>query len=427
MRAVLTNLGTWGDIHPMLALAAELQRHGHEAILAVSPAFETQIKRSGFAFAPVGPDIQAALQNIVSTRVEMAEFFKSADDIRNFFAPIAAALPQMLADLQALSRNADVLVAGPTQPAARIIHELSGLPFVAVYLNPPGAGTEPRLQQARLAMVNPLRQQVGLPPLRDPTTAFASLQLTLYAMSRHVISRWATWPDHYHLTGYFYFDDPLWQPDPALVEFLAAGEAPVVISFGSMAHGDPTQTTDLLLEAIQLTGRRAIIQQGWSGLAQRALPPTVFPLGFAPHSWLFPQTACVVHHGGAGTTGAVFRAGIPHVFVPHLADQPLWAELARGLNCAAPGVPYAELTAERLAQVIRLTLAEPNYRQAAAALGEKIRAEQGVSKARQLIESLVERCGLQAEESESPAAAQAKLDRRKSYQQRERAKRQVDV
>ncbi len=431
MKAVLTNLGTFGDIYHLIILAAELERHGHKTLLAVSPAFETQVKRAGFVFAPVGPDIQAALQNIISTRIEMREFFKSVEAIRQFFAPIADALPQMLTDLQAICRDAEVLIAGSTQPVARMIHELSGLPYVAVHFAPPGASTEPTLQQARLAMTNPVRKQVGLPPLQDPTTAFASPQLTLYAMSRHVIPRWATWPAHYHITGFLYFDDPAWKPEPPLVEFLAAGEAPIVISFGSMTHGDPALLTDLLLEAIRLTGRRAIIQQGWSGLAQESLPPNVFPLGFAPHGWLFPRAACVAHHGGTGTIGAAFRAGAPQVLVPHLADQPIWAELAHGLNCAGPGVPYAELTAERLAQTIMTTLADSKYRQAAAALGEKVRAEQGASKARQLIEDLVERCGLKEKEAVSPerlsegdgAEAQARMDRLKNYQQRQRARR----
>jgi sterol 3beta-glucosyltransferase len=431
MKAVLTNLGTFGDVYHLMILASELERHGHKTLLAVSPAFETQVKRAGFAFAPVGPDIQAALQTIISTRVEMREFFKSVEEIRRFFAPIADALPQMFTDLQAICREAEVLIAGSTQPVARMIHELSGVPYVAVHFAPPGASTEPTLQQARLAMTNPVRQQVGLPPLLDATTAFASPQLTLYAMSRHVIPRWATWPAHYHITGFLYSDDPLWKPERPLVEFLAAGEAPILVSFGSMTHADPARLTDLLLEAIRLTGRRAILQQGWSGLAQGALPPHVFLVGFAPHGWLFPHAACVVHHGGTGTMGAVFRAGVPQVLVPHLADQPIWAELAHGLNCAGPGVPYTDLTAERLAQAIQTTVADPKYRQAAAALGEKVRAEQGASKARQLIEDLVGRCGLTEKESVWPerlaqgngADAQVRRDRRINYQHRQRARR----
>jgi sterol 3beta-glucosyltransferase len=429
LRAVLTSIGTTGDIYPFLALAAELQRHGHQSVLALSPAFEAQVKRLGLSFAPVGPDIQDALQNIVSARLEMTEFFTSVKAIRDFFSPIASALPQMFQDLRAVCQGADVLIAGPTQPAAQMIHELTGLPFAVVAVNPPGAGTEPTLQQARLAMVNPLRQQHGLSPLHDLTTAFASPQLNLHAMSRHTIPRPATWPAHYHLTGYFYLDDPSWQPDPQLVEFLAAGEPPVVISFGSMMHGDPAALSDLLLAAIQRVGCRAIIQQGWSGLAQSALPANVYPLGFTPHSWLFPRAACVVHHGGAGTTGAVLRAAVPQVFVPHTADQPIWADSVRSLGCAGPTVPYAQLTSERLAEAIAATLAEPRYRQAAVALGEKIRAEGGVSKARRLIEDLVEHSGLKETEPVSILAsdrveeARSSMMRRKRYQQCQRAKR----
>jgi sterol 3beta-glucosyltransferase len=272
-------------------------------------------------------------------------------------------------------------------------------------------------------MVNPIRRQYGLSPLHDVATAFASPQLNLHAMSRHVLLRPVTWPAHNHLTGYFYLDDPSWQPDPRLVEFLAAGELPVVVSFGSMAHGDPAALSDLLLAAIERVACRAIIQQGWSGLAQSALPTNVYQLGFTPHSWLFPRAACVVHHGGAGTTGAVLRAGVPHVFVPHTADQPIWAQIVSSLGCAGPTVPYTQLTVERLAEAIGATLAEPRYRQAAVALGEKIRVEGGVSKARRLIEDLVECCGLKETEpvpihaSDRVEETRASMIRRKRYQQ----------
>src|SRR6185503_2604975 len=172
---------------------------------------------------------------------------------------------------------------------------------------------------------------------RHPLTHDAnSPQLALYAMSRHVFPPPPDWPAHYQMTGYFFFDDSSYEPYPELLEFLAAGEPPVVITFGSMTHDDPEAITELLLEAVGKVGCRTIIQQGWSGLAKREMPPGVHAAGFVPHAWLFPHASCVVHHGGPGTAAAAFRAGIPSIFVPHTFDQPIWADLAHDLGTVAP-------------------------------------------------------------------------------------------
>jgi sterol 3beta-glucosyltransferase len=234
-----------------------------------------------------------------------------------------------------------------------------------------------------------------LRPLRNPLTVDAnSPQLALYAMSRHVFRPPTDWPPHNHVTGFFFLDDEQWQPDAELVEFLEAGEPPVVFTFGSMTHEDPGAVTDLVLDVVSRVGCRAILHRGWSGLGREQMPPNVHLIGYVPYAWLFPRAACVVHHGGPGTAGAVFRAGVPHVFVPHAWDQPVWAKLAQELKCAGAPIPYTELSRERLETAITRTLATPHYYQAATALGEKIQTEQGVQKARQLIERLLDKIGL---------------------------------
>lgn len=431
MRAVLTNFGSTGDVQPLIALAAELSRYGHQPILAVSPNFAPWVEQFGFRCTPVGPDVQQALRAVLATRIEMTEFFDSVSEIRSFLAPLIESLPQMYRDLREACRDADVLICGATQPAGRMIHELTGIPFVSLFLGHPGALGTAAMQQARFSLINPLRQELGLPPLHDPLTSYHSPQLALYAMSRQVVPPAATWPLHYTMTGYFFLDDERWQPGPELSAFLAAGSPPVVFSFGSMVHADPQAFTTLVMETVRRVGCRAIIQKGWSGLAATDLPPEVLVIDYAPHAWLFPRAACVVHHGGAGTAAAVFRAGIPSIFLPHNADQPLWAETAYQLGCAGPVIPYPKATVDGLSQALTTVLNTPRYREAAAALGQQIRAEHGVKKARQLIEGLVAKVGLH-----NPASAdlhpqddraddrQVKQNRRQQYQQRQRARKQ---
>lgn len=426
MRAILTNFGSTGDVQPFVALAIELRRHGHQPVLALSPGFAAWAELFDLPFVPIGPDVHDALRDVIRARVEMAAFPDSVAALRSFLAPIASIQPQLLHDLRTACRAADVLIGGPTQPAARIVYELTGLPFAAVYVSHPAAVGTPAMQQAQLSFVNPLRAELGLPLLRDALTDYTSPQLTIYAMSRQIVPLAATWPAHCHMPGYFFLDDEGDSPDPALMEFIAAGEPPVVFTFGSVVHADAAALTDLIVAATQRMGRRAIIQHGWSGLAAGALPPQIYACGYVPHHKLFPHAACVVHHGSAGTTSEVFRAGVPSIFIPHNADQPLWAQAGRELGCAGRAIPYAQLTAQRLSQALSTTLADPSYSRAAAAVGERVRREQGLKRARELIEALVASAGgLCADTDEQASAhdAQAKIDRRRAYRQRERARK----
>jgi UDP:flavonoid glycosyltransferase YjiC (YdhE family) len=194
-----------------------------------------------------------------------------------------------------------------------------------------------------------------------------------------------------------------------------------------MSHTDPESVTALLIETIRMVGRRAIIQEGWSGLAKCAMPRGVLATGFAPHTWLFPHAACVVHHGGAGTSAAAFRAGVPAVFVPHAADQPLWGQLAHELGLTVEPIHILDLTAEALASAISEILTKPRYKEANVKLSEGVKADQGVRRARELIEQLVYRIGLQ-EQRKAPAFdlnREDKINRRKQYQQLQRSRKRV--
>ncbi len=339
MRIVLTNFGTIGDVQPFLALAVQLRERGHEPIMAFSPQYEQFVAARQLPFVPVGPDMQAAQRDINQAWVTMPE---SAAQMQAILSPLMELLPKAFATLRELCRGADLLVSGPAQPAARMIHELTGIPFVSVQLSNFGGAGPPALQAASAALLNPFRVEQGLPPLANPLTLDAnSPQLALYAISRHVLPRPADWPAHYHLTGYFFLDDAEAEIEQELEEFVAAGERPLVITFGSMAGTDPQQLTTLFLEAVEIAGCRAIIQQNWAGLDTAHLPPQVYAAGYVPHAWLFPRAGCIVHHGGGGTAGAVFRAGVPSVFVPHgqIFDQHYIAILAQELGCAGPPIP----------------------------------------------------------------------------------------
>jgi UDP:flavonoid glycosyltransferase YjiC (YdhE family) len=184
------------------------------------------------------------------------------------------------------------------------------------------------------------------------------------------------------VTGYWFLDEPAdWQPPADLVRFLESGPAPVCVGFGSMVESDPARMTRVVLEALALSGQRAVLLSGWGGMGDLALPETVYCLDSIPHGWLFPRVTAVVHHGGAGTTATALRAGVPSVVIPFFFDQPFWArcveQIGAGVRCAAS----TRVTAEQLAAALDKVTTDTTLRQRAAALGEKIRAENGVGRA----------------------------------------------
>jgi UDP:flavonoid glycosyltransferase YjiC (YdhE family) len=160
-----------------------------------------------------------------------------------------------------------------------------------------------------------------------------------------------------------------------------------------MSGRNPAGTTRVVVEALERAGARGVLLSGWGGLETRALPPTVLALDFAPHVWLYPRAAAVVHHGGAGTTASALRAGMPSVVVPFAFDQPFWAERLRRLGAGPAPVPERGLTATRLAEAIRCAVEDPRMRNATRSLGERIRAEDGVGAAVREVERALNRRG----------------------------------
>jgi UDP:flavonoid glycosyltransferase YjiC (YdhE family) len=239
------------------------------------------------------------------------------------------------------------------------------------------------------ATLNTIVETAGLPPWHDVLAdASPSLLLDLVAVSPRIMQKDPAWPASSHLTGYLFLDEPEFVPDPALAAFVE-GKRPVVIGFGSMHGFDAEQATGTILEAVHDLPRNVVLQAGWAGLGRAELPAHVHPVTFVPHSWLFPRAACAVHHGGAGTTAAAFRAGIPQTFVCHFGDQPTWARLAKARGVSAGSVRHKKLRGRWLRERIDRMLADEDLQRAARALGEAIRDENGAASAAELIERTV--------------------------------------
>ena len=282
------------------------------------------------------------------------------------------------------------------------------------------AMVEPFVWRIMKGPVNRFRRDVlGLPPWRGGELQNLMRRTPiLTGYSRHLVPQPRDWPETVHTTGFWPLENDLGFAVPDdLAAFLDDGEPPVFISFGSTTRRDSPALTRLLIDAVAASGRRAVIQSGWAnlgtqgaegdgphagglhrygsdgysvddqGLVEHRLPDTIYHLtSYVPYRELFPRVSAVVHHGGAGTTSWVLRAGVPSVGVPHAGDQPFWAGRVAALGAGPKPIPAAKLTADRLAQAIRQATGEPAMRERAAALGAKIRAEDGIGLAVDLIE-----------------------------------------
>ncbi|KAI1175566.1 hypothetical protein F4777DRAFT_549746 [Nemania sp. FL0916] len=200
-----------------------------------------------------------------------------------------------------------------------------------------------------------------------------------YCWSPALIPKPNDWGSHIDIAGFYFLNlASSYTPDPELAAFLAAGPPPVYIGFGSIVVDDPDGLTNMIFEAVAQTGVRALVSKGWGGLGADSMgvPDGVFMLGNVPHDWLFKHVSAVCHHGGAGTTAAGIQAGKPTIVVPFFGDQPFWGAMVARAGAGPDPIPYKNLTAEGLAEAIRVALA-PETQDKAKELGEKIREERG--------------------------------------------------
>lgn len=186
------------------------------------------------------------------------------------------------------------------------------------------------------------------------------------------------WGPEIDIAGFVFLDlASSFKPPESLEKFMAAGEAPVYIGFGSIVVDDPDRFTSLIFEAVKKAGVRALVSKGWGGLGgEKDTPDNVYMLENTPHDWLFPRVRAVVHHGGAGTTAIGMKCGKPTMIVPFFGDQPFWgAMVARAGAGAHEAIPYKRLTADKLAEGIQQCLS-PEAQESATKLAKCI-AEEG--------------------------------------------------
>lgn len=406
---VIITLGTQGDIRPLLALALGLQRQGQVVRMLTSVNFAEMIGRHGIEFWPLSGDFQALLE---SDRTIAERGLDWVAMVRIFRDRIGAWARDWAEQGLAACANAGLLLGtGNASLLATALGEHYRVPVAFAQLQPltvsrrlppmmlvgrrlPGVVNLCAYQLLRLVVwqvmrpaINQfVRPQLGLRPYPwyGPYFTRAEQIRVLYGFSEQVLPRPADWPDTVQICGYWQLQNADWQPPAALQAFLDAGPAPVYIGFGSMTSLDAKAFTALVTEAVRLSGVRAVLASGWGGLTADGEDPElqgrILHIDQAPHDWLFPRMAAAVHHGGAGTSGAAASAGIPSVLIPFYGDQPFWAHCLASQGVAPSALTRRGLDAQTLAEALRQAV-QPQMREVARQLGERVRREDGVSRA----------------------------------------------
>ena len=418
MKLLLLAFGSRGDVQPLLPLGAALRAAGYAVQLAAGSNFKAEVEARGIEFVDVGIDVEALMNS--ATGKEWAENSSASplQEARNMKRMFDEHTAEMGDEILRISHAADVLLGNlPTFGPAQTVATMLGKQHIRIMLAPltpsaiPASTMVPMVAKRNNAL-NRLAGYIGIYFTywinKDATNAFRqrhgqkrwgygdfarawNQMPVLYGLSPHVMPRDPTWRDDAYVTGYW-FDPPddTWQPPAPLAAFLQANPAPIYIGFGSMATKDPQATLRLMVEALQQSGQAGIIYAGWAGLHADDLPENIMLIKGAPHDWLFPRMAAVIHHGGAGTTAAGLRAGIPATIVPHMADQPYWGRRVHELGVGDKPIPRHELTAARLAAAITAMVNSPTMKAKAAELGAQIRQENGVANAVKAIDTILQ-------------------------------------
>ncbi len=409
----ILSTGSRGDTQPYIALGLALEKAGQHVRLAAFENYADFVQGYGLEFYPIKGDV-----SVVAASMNGREAMQADNPLKVFLS--FNKLKSLIADIQKDFFNAcagaDCVVYHPGAAIGYFAAQHFNIPAI---LAPPFPMTPtgdfpalifydmPRLGRGSNFLSHKIFEQIMWSANSSVIKQFwkkefgeapanfsnpfkkqnTRKQPAIISCSRHVFPRPQDWPEHVHLPGYWFLDDAAdWEPSKELQDFLQKGEAPIYIGFGSV--GDPAQavqTTDLVIDALKRCSQRGVLATGWRGMSKlERIPDDIFILESAPHSWLFPRMAAVVHHGGAGTTAAGLRAGVPGIIIPSGNDQFAWGRRVYELGVGSKPIPRKKLTVENLSAAIQFALTQ-EIKDAATALGLKIRSENGTEVAAQII------------------------------------------
>lgn len=421
MNITILTFGSRGDVQPFLPLSLGLMSRGHNVTLAAPARFKSLVEEHGITFFPLAGDPEE-----LSRRLNDAgyNFIKQVKELMSHAVDIGA---EMLRQTEEACRDADLII--HTFAHAVGAHTLArekNIPDIHIQTFPmfeptgdypnitmPNFGNRflNRLTHTLSMQITMLtstmgfeqvRRRAGLPkrklyyPFKDDPPRLRTP--ILCAWSPSLIPPSSDWSPRVHVTGYYFLPQNnslesasslanLQEQAPALQKFLETGKIPICVSFGSMVNKNAEKVDEIVRESLKRTNNRGIILSGW-GSAHRESTSDLLYLESAPHDWLLSKCKMLIHHGGAGTTSAALRAGIPQIVVPFMADQPFWGSRVHAIGVATKPIRVKRLSVEKMVSAMAEAESK-NILERAQVIGHEIRSEDGVDAAVRLIESYV--------------------------------------
>ena len=415
-RIVLTTFGSFGDIHPYMAIAMELQTRGHEPVIATSGLYRDKIEGVGIQFTPVRPDLpppQEQAQELMNRVMEP----KSGPR----FLVEELILPEIrksYTDLLEVVQGADLLVSHPATYAGPLVGRKTGMPWISTALAPMsffsaydcpvppfwpwtkklqafgprfmGALLDLMKAQYRPKLFYSFRQELGIPDYGNPVfEGQHSPSLILALFSKIFAPPQPDWPPQTRVTGFPFYDGHHENEMPhELTQFLESGEPPIVFTLGSSAVFVARDFFKESIIAAKTLRRRAVLLIGDERNVIDSLPPGMIAVNYAPFESLLGRACAMVHHGGVGTTSQGLRAGVPTLIVPFAFDQSDNAEHARRLGTSRT-LYRQQYRSVRVASELKKLLDDPQYALNARQVGEALRRENGAVTACNLIEEFL--------------------------------------
>jgi UDP:flavonoid glycosyltransferase YjiC (YdhE family) len=419
LRVILSNIGTFGDVNPLIAIALELKRRGHVPVLAVPAVFAGKIRPLDIESHAVRPDIDPSNTALVEMIYDVRKGTERG--LREFLFPALRATYEDLLDAATKPVRADLLLLGELNYAGPLVADVTGIKWASYVLapmsffsgfDPPVLPMYPDLARADRTVpglgraikglarfvsrnwaqpIYDLRRELGLGRGSNPLfDGKHSPCLVLALFSRLLGKEQKDWPAHTRITGFCYYDaDAGNLALPAhLEEFLGAGPPPVVFTLGSAAVLAAGKFYEYSAKAAVRLGVRAVLLIGSDerNRPAEALPESICVAQYAPFSALFKRAAMVVHQGGVGTTAQCLRAGKPMLIMPYSHDQPDNGRRMRRLGVARV-IQRGKYTPLRVARLLQSMLEDPSLARRAAEVAGQLAHEDGIGTACDALEA----------------------------------------
>lgn len=413
-RIVLTTIGSFGDLHPKIAIALELRKRGHDVVFATHKEYRNKIEALGFEFHRMRPDNTA-----LNDPQEMARMMdlKTGTEyvIKNW---VCANLRETYTDLMDGAKDADFILAGEGVVAARLVAEKLEIPWAFVVLQPAsflsvydpsvlpvlpflaklqGLGSLANrgiiqlskvLSRSWAEPIYQLRRELGLPPLAgNPFIDDKYSPYLVLALFSPVFAKpQPDWAKNTVLTGFAFYDSSEGETElsPELQQFLDGGDPPIVFTLGSAAVMAPGRFYQESVQATKQLNRRAVLLMGKNTFPED-LPENILAISYVPYSQVFPRACAIVHQGGIGTTAQALRAGRPTLVMPYSHDQPDNAARVERLGTSRT-ISRKQYSAEQVVEQLSELLRSPDYAAKAIEIGGIIQADDGASLACNAIE-----------------------------------------